>query len=497
LKHCPERGKVGGFESDDVESHDKWLLEKWNETIGKKDIVYVLGDFAFGSSENVKKLLGKLNGQKFLILGNHDKSSEHLEGYFKQITQMKCVTFKKSNYDFLDEDFMVYMCHYPMITWPSKHYGCVECHGHCVDSETDILTHEGWKHYDELSVGEMVWTYNPELNKMEKKPIREVIIYPHYNGTVYSIGKRTSMRMTDEHTVVFFSNKKYKEKKANVFFSTKRYVEIMTSFDTEHLGIDLTDDEIRLYVMLVCDGTIANSNLGRLRFSKQRKIEYTENLLRHMSLPFTKNIIRNGMTYFNFKIPEKIMSLRIKGLDRKIINMTNRQVDILLEAYVNSDGNRNCNGYMIYTSKVSEVNILQELFITHGYYCIASKRVNHGFSKNPSYTLGVYKNKTRLSISPSGHFKEEVKDELFWCIRVDNHNFIARRNGKVFLTGNCHNRLTEYNEESTDLRMDVGIDNGFKFWSLKDVYSHFKEKTNGEKFLHYAMEKKEQREMII
>lgn len=106
-------------------------MEKWNETIGKKDIVYILGDFAFGSPDNVKRLLGKLNGQKFLIIGNHDKSSEHLEGYFKQITHIKCVTFKKSNYDFLDEDFQVCMCHYPFVTWPSKHYGCVEAHGHC------------------------------------------------------------------------------------------------------------------------------------------------------------------------------------------------------------------------------------------------------------------------------------------------------------------------------------------------------------------------------
>lgn len=130
LKHCPERGKVGGFEVDDVESHDKWLMEEWNSTISKKDIVYILGDFAFGPSEHVKKLLGKLNGKKFLILGNHDKSSEHLDNYFEQITQMKCVTFKKSNYDFLDEDFMVYMCHYAMVVWPSKHYGCVQAMGH-------------------------------------------------------------------------------------------------------------------------------------------------------------------------------------------------------------------------------------------------------------------------------------------------------------------------------------------------------------------------------
>ena len=130
MKHCPLRGEINGFNVDDIEAHDKWLIKNWNSTIGKKDIVYIIGDFAFGSTEHVKKLLGKLNGQKFLILGNHDKSSDHLDGYFKQITQMKMVTFKKSNYDFLEEDFMVYMCHYAMVVWPSKHYGAVQAMGH-------------------------------------------------------------------------------------------------------------------------------------------------------------------------------------------------------------------------------------------------------------------------------------------------------------------------------------------------------------------------------
>lgn len=132
LKHCPERQKIcGAKDENDVEAWDKWMIEKWNSTISKKDMVYILGDFAFGSPESVRKFLDKLHGKKFLILGNHDKSSEHLDNYFVQITQQKLVTFKKSNFDFLDEDFQVFMCHYPMVTWASKHYGVINTHGHC------------------------------------------------------------------------------------------------------------------------------------------------------------------------------------------------------------------------------------------------------------------------------------------------------------------------------------------------------------------------------
>ena len=129
LKHCPERQAIcGAKDENDVETWDKWIIEKWNNTVNKKDIVYILGDFIFGSQESAKKVLDKLHGKKFLILGNHDKGVDKLENYFEQITQQKLV---KSNFDFLDEDFQVFMCHYPMVTWASKHYGVINAHGHC------------------------------------------------------------------------------------------------------------------------------------------------------------------------------------------------------------------------------------------------------------------------------------------------------------------------------------------------------------------------------
>lgn len=131
IKHCPQRAEIGGFGPDDLDAHDKWLMDIWNNTVAKQDLVYILGDFSFYDSETLKKkILPKLNGTKFLILGNHDKSSLHLDGYFQQITQIKEVNFKKANYNFLEEDFQVVLCHYPMITWNRKMYGVAQLHGH-------------------------------------------------------------------------------------------------------------------------------------------------------------------------------------------------------------------------------------------------------------------------------------------------------------------------------------------------------------------------------
>ena len=195
LKHCPERQKIcDANDENDVESWNKWMIEKWNTTIGKKDIVYILGDFIFGSQESARKLLDKLHGKKFLILGNHDKGVDKLENHFEQITQQKLVTFKKSNFDFLDEDFQIFMCHYPMVTWPSKHYGVVNAHGHCHgrlddynEASTDLRVDVGidgklanfnfitleqlYKHFKEKTIGEKFIHY-----AMEKKNEYSMVI---------------------------------------------------------------------------------------------------------------------------------------------------------------------------------------------------------------------------------------------------------------------------------------------------------------------------------
>ena len=54
-----------------VEDHNEWLVRQWNSVVTKHDRVWVLGDVVFGN-ENFK-YLARMNGQKFLIRGNHDK----------------------------------------------------------------------------------------------------------------------------------------------------------------------------------------------------------------------------------------------------------------------------------------------------------------------------------------------------------------------------------------------------------------------------------------
>ena len=56
-----------------VEEMNEALVDNWNRVITKRDTVWVLGDVSFAKKwEATAAILDRLNGNKNLILGNHD-----------------------------------------------------------------------------------------------------------------------------------------------------------------------------------------------------------------------------------------------------------------------------------------------------------------------------------------------------------------------------------------------------------------------------------------
>ncbi len=56
--------------------HDQAIIARWNARVGPFDRVLHLGDFAFGTREQVANFRAQLNGEITLIVGNHDRSAE-------------------------------------------------------------------------------------------------------------------------------------------------------------------------------------------------------------------------------------------------------------------------------------------------------------------------------------------------------------------------------------------------------------------------------------
>lgn len=63
---------IRGSRFSSVEEHDEFLIAQWNAFVKPGDKVYHLGDVFFGNRDTFIKNWKRLNGQKRLILGNHD-----------------------------------------------------------------------------------------------------------------------------------------------------------------------------------------------------------------------------------------------------------------------------------------------------------------------------------------------------------------------------------------------------------------------------------------
>ena len=71
------------------EEHTKWLIDLWNKQVTNNDQVYLLGDVSFATKyELIKEVFNQLNGQIFVVKGNHDRSE-----MLKKIIHQKKVKF--------------------------------------------------------------------------------------------------------------------------------------------------------------------------------------------------------------------------------------------------------------------------------------------------------------------------------------------------------------------------------------------------------------------
>lgn len=69
---------------DTVEEMNETIIHNWNAVVGVKDMVFVLGDAVINRS--ALPLLGRLQGRKQLVMGNHDsfRTAEYLQ-YFENV----------------------------------------------------------------------------------------------------------------------------------------------------------------------------------------------------------------------------------------------------------------------------------------------------------------------------------------------------------------------------------------------------------------------------
>jgi calcineurin-like phosphoesterase family protein len=129
MTFCPEtRARFRG----DVKYMTEAMIDEWNSRVELGDLIYILGDVAFCSGSDAAKILNRLNGDKILVEGNHDRKN------------LKDVSFQKAFkeiHKYLDINYAghkIVMFHFPILEWDQMHRGALQFHGHLHGSVTNM-----------------------------------------------------------------------------------------------------------------------------------------------------------------------------------------------------------------------------------------------------------------------------------------------------------------------------------------------------------------------
>jgi calcineurin-like phosphoesterase family protein len=105
-----------------VKEMNMQLVINYNSVVSNKDTTYILGDFAMRMPKaEVESILNSLNGNKVLIIGNHDDSS---------VINAKGWSSVHTVYELRDKDIHIVLSHFPMRSWNKSHYGSYHLYGH-------------------------------------------------------------------------------------------------------------------------------------------------------------------------------------------------------------------------------------------------------------------------------------------------------------------------------------------------------------------------------
>jgi len=122
---------------------DEALIANWNAKVGQLDRVFHLGDFCMTNRDRGQRIFNRLNGQKHLVLGNHDKTGRQIKGW----------NWVHAYHELTIDKQRIVLCHYAMRVFNRVHHGAIQLYGH---SHGRLPGNS-----QQLDVGVDCWDYSP------------------------------------------------------------------------------------------------------------------------------------------------------------------------------------------------------------------------------------------------------------------------------------------------------------------------------------------------
>lgn len=318
----------------------------------------------------------------------------------------------------------------------------------CFSEDTEILTSEGWRGHDEIEEGMIIKTFNIKTKTVEEKKVTSVF-KKEYRGVMYNLKNRIQDQLiSPRHRVVRrkFNTNDYVLEPIEEILKLKSPFVIPVSAENSAPDAQLSDEQIKLMAWIIGEGSLERPGKHRCCYrvsiyqsaiKNHEKYEEIKKLLKHFGLNFSEYtqhgwgepVQRLRLDAFSSrKIHEWFSKESIKFVPSYLLCLSQRQSKLFLETYIKAEG------FEKVKIAVSDPEILDDL------QAIAT---NAGYGSTVLVrppTVGTKLIFVLRLITHKETYIEEVNEiqyeGIIWCPHTENETVVARRNGKVFITGN-------------------------------------------------------------
>jgi hypothetical protein len=347
----------------------------------------------------------------------------------------------------------------------------------CLDSETEILTPQGWKGQGEVTIGDEVYSFNLETEKMEVVKVLDSGERPVREGErmVRLQSQHLDVRTTEGHLFhLKYWNGREKRVSPNMIVRTgmelaerrSDYVLPLSAECAEPFsGLPLSDDELRFVAWFMTDGGFSGQSRRQLSIVQSSVKPYHHDIRsllgrlemdsREYALLPGKTSYTNSQPFFRFDVPKGTHTRTLarngwhrlgKYLDKDVAPalhaMTREQFRVFWDELLKGDGERsspNRSGWL-WCDRKEQANAYTHMAVVRGFAASYHEEITD--AGRTVYRLSV-RDTQWLQSRPSDPRATRITletphpNEMVWCISNRNGTLVSRRRGKIAIIGNC------------------------------------------------------------
>ncbi len=321
-------------------------------------------------------------------------------------------------------------------TIPTQGLNTVHLKGHyaCVSEDTECLTYHGWKHYSEIKRGDLIAAYDRDSKTIKFTPCSYLSVYKINDVILKLSGSRNlEMLLTENHRVVAINrNGREKIVEAKDLAGKDR---ILVSAPLEvKAGDSIGEDTAELLGWIISEGCYqADGGI----YIYQNEGKYADRIRRLLKpYAFTEKTRKGNQVEWYLRVKSASMFKALmpeKRLYEWMVYLPLNEAQWLFNALVDGDGSRRTDG---------RITFIQKDKTTADWFSILAMRL--GWYPTTSdlgtiYHTHLTKRRTiGIRSSKSKKIQMIPYRGIVWCPTTAFGTWVARRSGRVFITGNSY-----------------------------------------------------------